>query len=307
MDVRKSHTSEHIFMRALTTINPNVVVKKVVHKENINEIFVESSSLSWDDVVKAAYIANMIILDDRAVRIEFFDSYEAAINKYPNLRAYEERITPPIRVVIIDGFDVAACKMPHLDRTGKAYLFIPISLNKAKKNRFVIGYQVSEAAINYAINASRLVDEVSKKLSCDFSRILNAIGNIMERNIELGRKVRSLTRYIFDSSPEYALAGYRVKYVVAPDIDIDEVGRLTDKWIKDNIGIIVAVSMMDGENRFLLASSKDLEIDLRKVIAKLFEVLGGRGGGRRNWVMGKINKVDGLLNALIDALASVKN
>jgi len=305
MDVRKAHTSEHIFMRALTTINPNVRVKKVVHKQDVNEIFVEAPSLSWDDVVKAAYVANMVILDDRPIYIEFFESYEDATNKYPSLRAYEERITPPIRVVVVDGFDFAACKMPHLDRTGKAYLFVPVSLNRAKKNRFVIGYKVCESAINYAISASRLVDEVSKRLSCDLDRILNAIDNLLERNIELGRKVRSLTRYVFDSSPEYALAGYRVKFIVAHDIDIDEVGRLADKWIKDNVGIVVAVSILGVEYRFLIASSEELEVDLRKVISKLFNVLGGRGGGRRNWVMGRLDRVDGLLNALGDVLASI--
>lgn len=293
-------------MRALTSIRSDVLVKKVEHRIDINEIFVEAGELTWEDVVRASLITNMVILDDRRVYIEMFDSMEAALKKYPDLRAYEERIIPPVRVVVIDGFDYAACMMPHLDKTGDAYLFIPVSLNRAKKNRYTIKFLVAESAIDYAIKVARLVDEFSSSLSSDIDRVLNALNNLLERNLDANRRVRLLSKYIFENAPAYALGGYHVKYVVAPSIDMDEVGRLTNEWIKDNYGIVVAVSLSVDGNKFLLASNEKLGIDLRIVANKLFSILGGRGGGRNTWVMGRINDVDNLLSILSDILRELE-
>lgn len=305
MDIRRAHTSEHIFMRALTTIREDVVVRKVEHGLNINEIYVEAVDLTWDDVIKASLITNMVILDNRPVYIEMFDSMDDALRKYPSLRAYEERIKPPIRVIVIEGYDYAACMMPHVERTGEAYIFIPIALNKAKRNRYIIKYLVGESAIGYALRVSRLVDEFSERLSSDVDRVLNALDNLIERNLGVSRRVRLLTRHVFENSPEYALNGICVKYVVAPSIDIDEVGRLADAWIKNNYGIVVAVSVMEGGNRLLLAANDLVDIDLRVLANRLFSVLGGRGGGRPNWVMGRIDTLDNLLSVLYDAIADL--
>ncbi len=300
MDIRKAHTSEHIFMGALTKIRDDIRVRKVEHKINVNEVYIEAQSLSWDDIIRASFITNMVILDNRRVLIEYYDSIDEAMVKYPGLRAFEERITPPVRVVVIEGFDYAACKMPHLSRTGDAYLFIPVSLNKAKKNRYVLRFLVDTSAISYAVESARLIDEASNKLSTDFYRFLNALDNLLEKNLSLSRRVRALSRHLFNEAPEYALAGYRVKFLVAPGLDMNEVGRLTGEWIKNNSGFVIAVSLSDGTNSLLLAGSRDIDLDLRDLANELFSYFGGKGGGRRDWVMGVINRVDGILSFILD-------
>ncbi len=305
MDIRKAHTSEHIFMRALTSINSSVRVRKVEHGDLVNEIFVEAMDLSWDEVVDAARIANMVILDDRPIRIEVFDSVGEAVRRYPDLRAYEERIEPPVRVVIVEGFDYAACRMPHLSRTGDAYMFLPVSLNKAKRGRYIIRYLVGFAALDYALQVSRLADEVSNRLSCNIDDVLRAIDNLVDRNVDANRRLRKITKRIFNSSPEYSFHGYRVKYIEAPGMDMDEVGRLADEWIREYFGIILAVSDVGDGYRFLLACNERLNLDMRTVARGLFNKLGGRGGGRANWVMGKLDSIESIQSILYDLLSSI--
>ena len=181
MDIARAHTAEHIFMRALTNIKPDLRVLRVEHVGYENRILVSVDDLTWDDVIKATYITNMVILDDRSVRIEYFNSMEEAKNRYPDIRAYEERIVGRVRVVVIDGYDVAACMMPHVDRTGKSYIFLPLSLNRAKRGRYLITYSVYTQALDRAIRASMIIDKLTVLYSADIDEILDRLRRVLRR------------------------------------------------------------------------------------------------------------------------------
>src|SRR5687768_18368695 len=74
-----------------------------------------------------------------------FASLEEAKKHIPNLRANEERISGEVRVVEIEGHDVAACAMEHTEdrkstRLNSSHGYISYAvfcLKKKKKNRIM--------------------------------------------------------------------------------------------------------------------------------------------------------------------------
>ncbi len=301
MDIRRSHTAEHIFMRALYQVNPTVRVLKVVHKMDVNHVFLEAEELNWEDIVKASEIANMIILEDRPVYIEYFDSFEEAKEKYPSLRAYEERISPPIRVVVVKDYDYAACTMPHVDRTGKCIFFLPIAFRKAKKNRYEIDFLVGEQAIERALHTQATIHRIFLLTGGSNKNIVDIIRKVYEEEKILGRKVRRLTRKVFELSP--VIRGkYEIKTIVADEIDMDEIGYMASKWLEDGERVVIAVETSGDRNRILIACSDKLGLDLRNIAKELFGRFGGRGGGKKNWIMGYVETLDGLIEHFIESL-----
>jgi alanyl-tRNA synthetase len=291
-------------MRALYQVNPTVRVLKVVHKMDVNHVFLEAEELKWEDIVKASEIANMIILEDRPVYIEYFDTFEEVRKKYPSLRAYEERINPPIRVVVVKDYDYAACTMPHVDSTGKCILFLPTAFRKAKKNRYEIDFLVGEQAIERALHTQAAIHRILLLTGGSEENIVDIIRKLYEEEKILSRKIRRLTRKVFELSP--VIRGkYEVKTIVADEIDMDEIGYMTSKWLEGGERIVIAVETSSDKNKILIACSEELKIDLRNIAKELFGKFGGRGGGKRNWVMGYVETVDGLVEYFIESFGAV--
>ena len=69
LEIAKRHTAEHIFMRTLTNMLERVRVVKVEHGEDVNKVFLEAGSITWEDVVNAAKTTNKVIQEDRIVRM----------------------------------------------------------------------------------------------------------------------------------------------------------------------------------------------------------------------------------------------
>jgi alanyl-tRNA synthetase len=293
MDTRRAHTSEHIFMRALYQVNSSVKVLKVIHKPDINQVIIEARDLDWSDIVKASEITNMIILEDRPVYIEEYNSFETAKKKYPELRAYEERIKPPIRVVIVDKYDYAACSMPHVDSTGECIFFLPVAFRKAKRNRYEIDFLVGEQAMEQALQSQMMVHKISLITGGRVDNIVDIIKKLYEGEKILSRRVRRLTRDIFELSPTIKNK-FEIKAIEAQDIDMNEIGYMASRWLEEGGRIIIAIDIGE-KKRTLIACSEDINIDLRSVGREIFDKFGGKGGGRERWIMGYIDRAEGLI------------
>lgn len=299
MDIRKAHTAEHIFMKALYSFNETVRVIKVIHRSNISHVFVKADRLGWNDILNAAKVANMIIMENRRVFIEEYPSFEEALKKYPELRAYEERITPPIRVVIIEGYDYAACKMPHVNYTGECIMFLPISYRKEKK-KYVIDFLVGEQAIEKSLDDQELINEMMDKLQIDSKRILNKIQKLLSENRDSARRIRKLTRTIFEYSPAIKNR-YEAKIIRGEGMDMRIIGELSEEWVKEEDRLVVAIDKRE-DDKFDLLITSSKNIDLSAVSKDIFDRFMGRGGGRRNWIMGYVKYGDELLQYILDKI-----
>ena len=90
-------------------------VQKVEHRDCDNLVLIAAKDLEVDSVIEAEREVNSLISQGRRVIIHSFGSLAEAKNHLPNLRANEDRIgmNNQVRVVEIEGHDLAACVMNH--------------------------------------------------------------------------------------------------------------------------------------------------------------------------------------------------
>ena len=300
MDIRKAHTAEHIFMKALYSVNETVRVLKVEHKHNVNHVIVKAEKLDWEDILKAAKIANMIILEDRRVSVEKYSSFEEARKIYPDLRAYEERIHPPIRVVVVEGYDYAACKMPHVEKTGECIMFLPISYRREKR-KYIIDFLVAEQALEKALDNQKLVSMLASKLEIDYNRLIDKVDKLLNEEREAAKRIRKLTRIIFENAQVLSDI-YKIKIIRGEGLDMKMIGEMTDEWIREGDRLVITLNRKTDKTEILIASSKNIDKDLSVIARELFKMFGGKGGGRRNWIMGYIEKDEEIPQYIIKKL-----
>lgn len=296
-EIARRHTAEHIFMKTLVDMLENTRVVKVVHEEDINKIILESDLIEWNDVVKASIKTNEVIQEGRDVYIEYYDSIEEAKRKYPGIRAYEARISGEVRVVVINGYDISACKMPHVSNTRECIMFLPVNLTKVKGRLYEVEYYAGSQAIHNAVKYIGRFIEILRKFNVDYDKINKVLDNMNKELSSLKRSIKELSEYIAKNTP-YIDGKYRYLYLEYPYLDLDAVGRVLSKRLDEvDVGIVFSY---DGEKyRFILASSK---IELEDIFKNLINVADGRGGGRRDWYMGYIKDIEKGKNFILDQM-----
>ena len=117
MHNKLAHTAEHAFVGSLQKIlGTTLEVRKVEHREKDSILIIRLSNLDLQTITDAQREVNSLIRVGRKVKTYSFETMESARKHFPNLRANEDRIKRdkvPIRVVEIEGHDVAACAMNH--------------------------------------------------------------------------------------------------------------------------------------------------------------------------------------------------
>ncbi len=124
MRSKEAHTAEHIFMGSLQKLVNDIFVRKVEHDDSVNRVYMKCQELSLDSIHEAELMANKIIGEGRKVKEHNFQSIEEARKVFPQMRAYEERISGSVRVIEIDGYDYAACAREHTENTSKCEFFL---------------------------------------------------------------------------------------------------------------------------------------------------------------------------------------
>lgn len=298
MNIRRAHTAEHIFMRALYTVNKTVRVLKVEHKQDISHIVVEAEKLDWNDILKSAKITNMIILENRPVSIENYDSFEEAKKKYPELRAYEERIRPPIRIVVIKDYDYAACRMPHVKNTGECIMFLPISYRR-EKGKYIIDFLVAEQAFEKVLNDQALLHKLAAYLEIDSDRLMKKVDKLLNEEKKLAKRIRKLSKIIFENA-EVIEDRYKIKIIKGEGLEMKIIGEMTNEWINKENNIVIALNKNEDRTDILIASSKNINKDLREIARKIFEKFSGKGGGKKTWIMGYVKNDKNLVEYVIN-------
>ena len=187
---------------------------------------------------------------------------------------------------MIYGYDVSACKMPHVSNTRECIMFLPVNLTKVKGRLYEVEYYAGSQAIYNAVKYIGRFIEVLRRFNVDYDKINKVLDNMDRELSSLKRSIKELSEYIAKNTP-YVEGKYRYLYIEYPYLDLDAVGRVLSKRLDEvDVGIVFSY---DGEKyRFILASSK---IELGGIFKTLINIGEGRGGGSRGWYMGYIKNI----------------
>jgi alanyl-tRNA synthetase len=288
---RIAHTAEHAFIGALQkTLGQTMKVRKVEHKKDGNTAFIVIPQLDVDTVVRAEEMVNSLIAEGRAVAVRTYPSLEEARRSNPSLRANEERIAGEVRVVEIEGHDLAACAMEHASNLRECDFFLVTRLSRSGGEYevdFVVGQQAKERAV--ALSARMI--KVCEELGANINTVENTARKLRSENESNSKKLKALSREkLAGIRPETSgrVTIYKGMFSGLADEQVQEFAG--EQIRRENTLVLVANATEQEMANVVLARNEKLAgIDLNRLF-KEFAGTEGRGGGKPHFVTGVVRK-----------------
>jgi alanyl-tRNA synthetase len=318
MHNKLAHTAEHVFVGSLqrilgTTLN----VRKVEHRENDSSVIIKLSNLELQTVIDAQREVNHLIRRGTKVKTHFFETFDGAKKYFPDLRANEERIkltNQPIRVIEIEGHDLAACAMDHASDVSECEFFLVTRISRiGGAAGYEINFTVQNQAKEASIIISRKLLNICHDIGANFNTVENTVKKLNKERKVFATKLKCLTaEYLNKIEPTTVDKNGKVSLIQEILYGLDEeeirsfVGKKTFASHERMIVLIVHISSDNEENASVIfARTQSLEnIDCNKLFIKL-SYLGAKGGGKPTFVTGVINK-DKKIQLMKNLISDVK-
>jgi alanyl-tRNA synthetase len=290
---RVAHTAEHAFIGSLQQLlGQTLRVRKVEHKgDATSTAFIIISQLDLDIVLRAESQVNSLIAEGRKVTAKTFASLEEAKKHIPNLRANEERISGEVRVVEIEGHDVAACAMEHAGNLKECDFFLVTRVSKSG-SEYEVDFAVGQQAKETAVSLSAKLLKVCGELGANINTVENTAKKLKQEYEGNREKLRMLSREKLAAiQPESngRLALFRGVFSSLAD---DQLQEFAGEKIAGANDVVVLVANVGLENASIVfaRSEKLTEIDCNKLFKEAAAGADGRGGGKLHFVTGVVKK-----------------
>jgi alanyl-tRNA synthetase len=303
MHNKLAHTAEHAFIGSLQKIlGSTIFVRKVEHRENDSSVIVKLPELDLETVLKAQAEVNSLINGGRRIKTQYFETLSEARGHFPNLRANEERIretNQPIRMVEIEGHDIAACAMDHASNLRECEFFLVTKTVRIGRDE---GYEIYFVVQNQAKKASMMLSQKLLNICQELGANINTVENTVKKLNWEGKvnalKLRRLTtEYLANIKHDVLGENGKVDLVqsVVCGLDDNEIRNFAGKMIsradRSTIILIVNIPEDNDDNALVVfARSQSLErIECNKLFNQ-YSFLGARGGGKPSFLAGVVSK-----------------
>jgi alanyl-tRNA synthetase len=298
-----AHTAEHAFVGALQQIlGTTLEVRKVEHREKDSNAFIRLSNLDIQTVTDAQNKVNSLIQTGRKIKTYSFETMDEAKKHFRNLRANEARIrqkNQPIRVVEIEGHDVAACAMDHASNLGECEFFLVTRVSRiGGTGEYEISFAVQNQAKEASIILSRKILDICHILGANLNTVENTVRKLNEERRTYQEKLKHITSDYLDKIKPVSVDDSG-KICIIQEIlygfDDEEIlsfaGKKTSSSDPGTIVLLIHVSDEKKENASIVFARSPLlgQIDCNKLFGQLSSS-GAKGGGKPEFAVGVIGK-----------------
>src|SRR5918993_327793 len=308
-----AHTAEHAFIGSLQKIlGSTLSVRKVQHREKDNTVIIKLPQLDLQTVLKAQQEVNFLIDSGKNIKTHRFETLDKARERFPSLRANEDRIKEKkesVRVIEIEGHDIAACAMEHASNLCECEFFLVTRMSKAGGNA---GYEINFVVQSQAKEASMILSWKLLRICQDLGANINTVEDTvkkLDREEKMKTlKIKKLTTGYLDKIMPSTLEHGKVNLIqdILYSLDDDEirsfVGKMASLSEERTIILLAHIPNDNEENASVtFARTQSLEhIDCNKLFNQ-YSYLGARGGGKSTFLTGVINKekIHQLMNHLV--------
>ena len=306
-----AHSAEHAFIGSLQKlIGKTLNVRKVEHRKTDNSVFITIPNLDLELIIRAESEVNSLINMGRKIITHCFDSLTEAKERLPSLRANEERITGsnPVRVVEIEGHDLAACAMEHVTNLDECSFFLVTRLSK-NGNDYEINFAVGEQAKETAIALSLKLLKICEEVEANFNTVENTVRKLKTESEICLDKLKNLTQKKLDNIIPYITEYTKITIIsgIFSDLLDDEIRIFTGRKIAQSNTVVIVANInhhSDDTASIVFARNEALvNIDCNKLFREISSE-NGRGGGKPHFVTGVVNKerVTDIVNNIIARL-----
>jgi len=294
MDIARNHTVTHILHKALKSVLGDHIQQKgsYLHPDHLRFDFTNFKQVGKHELDIIERAVNEKIRECLPIKTEIMNIEDA--KKEGAVALFGEKYGETVRVVSIGDYSKELCGGTHLKYTGEIGLFKITSESSIAAGIRRIEGITGVKAEKYVKILEDEIDEIGRQLNAPSSSVLEKINKMINENKNLHIQLKTIrvksAGNTLDQLVQKAIDIDGTKVVIAK-INIQNPGllrqigdQLRDK-LKSGIGVLFAE--LDGKVFILIVVTKDLtnKYHAGKIIGKVAELVGGKGGGRPDMAM----------------------
>ena len=303
LQLAQHHTATHIINGVARKLLGNHVwqagAEKTLNKARLD--ITHYKALTTKELEEIERMANEVVQANIKVESMILRRDEAE-RKY-GFRLYQGGAVPgrELRVVKIGEIDVEACGGTHLNYTGEAYLIKIIGATKIQDAVVRIEFVAGKAALDYIKKQENLLQEAAKIMRVGVEQVPSSVRRFFEEWKELKKENERLRKEIAKLI-KYKLENEFIKIkdfrflCTSLHANMDELQRIVKEICSDN-SIIVLFGI--NEKVWVVgARGEKVSVDMGKIVKEACQILGGDGGGRKNFARGAGNRKEKIKEAI---------
>jgi alanyl-tRNA synthetase len=232
--------------------------------------------------------ANQVIFENRPVTIRFGTAEE-----FSRLGVRKEVDREGIlRAIEIEGVELQPCGGTHVKSTGQIGMVLVRRCTRIRQDwrvEFVCGGRAEKAARS----DFQLLRQAAEKLSCANEDVVASASRALAERDANFKKIRALLERLASAEAAVALQcaanngdGLRIISRVFEDVAPEYLGLFGTAVTKTE-KTVALIGLADGGD-LLFAQHPSMGKDMSAVLKQVFEKLGGKGGGTRDFARGKL-------------------
>ena len=281
----QQHTGQHTLSQSFIRLFDAYTISSTLGSTTCTvDIFKEK--LNDNEIDDVENLANKIVFENRIVKTYYPDTEQ--------LQQIPLRKKPPegkkTRIVEVENFDYSACGGTHCKSTGEVGI-IKVRRWERYKSNVRVEFQCGIRALRDYQQKNRTINMLIDRFSEQESELLNKADKILDDNKDLRKKC---THYLGELQ-EFEAAGLfdraevirnlRVIRKTYEKTDVNDVRNIALKL--KNRDHCVSLFGIEGEKGHLIFSaSENSEVDAGKLLGKVLEKTGGKGGGGKFFAQG---------------------
>jgi len=286
----RHHTATHILHSVLRRVLGEHVKQSgsLVAPDRLRFDFSHFKALTQEELHKIEDLVNEEIWNGRSVRVAQM-AFDEAI-KSGAIALFEEKYGDVVRLVEIPGLSKELCGGTHVSNTADIGVFFIVQESSVAGGVRRIEAVAGKKALEWVRSQRLVLQESAQMLKTQPNMIPERIRKILDRERALEKEIESLqhtvmafkSRSIFESPEQYG----DISAIIAK-VSVDNPKTLLEMYdkfkerFKEN-AVLVLASEHRGKALLLVGVTKDLtgKLHAGKLVGRLAEVIGGRGGGR---------------------------
>jgi alanyl-tRNA synthetase len=293
----QQHTGQHLLSEIIMR-KFNAQTLSFSIGENHSSIEINLKSISEENIKELEKECFNLILENRIIKTYIIDDKDPIINK---LRKPPE-VKDNIRVVEIDDFDYSACGGTHLKSTGELGILKIIKTDKVRGNirlYYVAGYR----ALKDYQDKNTIIMEIRKELGKQIYEIPETVRKFKIENEGLRKELKHLKKIEMEKEIEVA-KNSKENFIIREfnNFEIKDIKYFAKKIVDSGKNLLV---YSKAPKQYMIVATNNKNIDLRKHSNEIFTLLSGRGGGRDDFIEGRVedfSKINELMEYLRDKL-----
>jgi len=298
----RNHTATHLMNWALRKVLGGEINQKgsLVDAEKTRFDFTHDKPLSAEEVAEVERLVNEKIYGDLPVTAVTTPLAEA--KNIPGVRAvFGEKYPDPVRVLLIGPerpkdatleTSVEFCGGTHLAHTGQAGFFKIIGQEGVGKGVRRVTAVTGREAVAVVQHQAALLDDLGGRLNCKPDEIAGRVAALQEELKKLQTQLKKGAAGVWGAAADKLLAaavelnGAKIIVGEMPSAPTEQMRQQVDRLRqKAGSGVVVIGWTEDGKVSLLAAVTEDLTkkgVDAGKLVGAAAQVVGGKGGGRKD-------------------------